>query len=506
MEILEKCFDDYPSIVTIEKTKIIINQIENSICKIYRNEGGHGTGFFCYIENKKGHEKSNEKVPVLITNNHIIGEDQIKHKQQLKISFNNGKRWENLNLDRNKKKIYTSKKYDITIIEIKKSEMDFNSFLEIDDRVYMEGFENIFQKIGVYTIQYPKDLTASVSYGIIKNINQKNEIIHYCHTREGSSGSPILNLENTSFLYLLISIKGLLRNYNKGTFLNAPIKAFFNNFSDDIEPILNKAVSINTEINNKYKYNPNEADPYFSQSVINPHGKSNLNKNEIKITLEIKDNQVNKEIYFLCNKKESNKVPNYLSELNSENTELIIGGNKLKYQQYFIPSKIGKYDIILKFKKYFKNCSYMFCSCKQIIRIDLSNFKTNEVTDMSYMFNFCTNLKNLDLSDLNTENVENMSHMFSNCSNLSVINTSSFNIKNVNNMKEMFLNCRNLTNIDFSSSIASGNLDTTNIFGGCWNFKKLKLNKYSKEKFQKEIKIIQEKLIDPDKKINIEYV
>ena len=104
MEISEKCFEDYPSIVTIEKTKIIINQIENSICKIYINEGGHGTGFFCYIENKKGHEKSNEKVPVLITNNHIIGEDQIKHKQQLKISFNNGKRWENLNLDRNKNK------------------------------------------------------------------------------------------------------------------------------------------------------------------------------------------------------------------------------------------------------------------------------------------------------------------------------------------------------------------------------------------------------------------
>ena len=506
MEILEKCFDDYPSIVTIEKTKLIINQVENSICKIYMNEGGHGTGFFCYIENKKDKEKSNEKVPVLITNNHIIGENQIKQKQQIKISFNNDQRWENLNLDRSKKKIYTSKKYDITIIEIKKKEMNINSFLEIDDRVYMEGSENIFQKTGVYIIQYPKDYTASVSYGIIKNINEKNEIIHFCHTREGSSGSPILNLENNKIIAIHFGAKES-KNYNKGTFLNAPIKAFFNNSSDDdTESVLNIAKSTNTEINNKNKYSSYDVDPYLSQSVIKAHGKSNINENEIKITLEIKSNEVNKEIYFLCNKKESSKFPNYLSELNPENTELLIENSKQKYQQYFIPSKKGIWNIILKFKKKFNNCSYMFCSCKQIIRIDLSNFKTNEVTDMSYMFCFCSNLKELNLSNLNTEKVNNMSNMFSNCSKLNIINTSSFNIKNVNNMKEMFLNCRNLTNIDFSSSIASYNLDNSKIFEGCWNFKKLKLNKHSKEKFQKEIKTLQDQLIDKDKNLNIEYV
>ena len=503
MEILEKCFNDYPSIVTIEKTKIIINQAENSICKIYMNEGGHGTGFFCYIENKKDKEKSKEKVPVLITNNHIIGDNQINQKQVLKISFNNDKKWENLILDRSKKRIYTSKKYDITIIEIKKKDMNINSFLEIDERVYMEGSENIFQKIGVYTIQYPNDDTTSVSYGIIKSINEKNEIIHYCHTREGSSGSPILNIEHNKVVAIHCSSveKG---NYNKGTFLNGPIKAFFNNLSDDIDPILNKAQSINTEIKNNFKFTPYEAKPDISQSVINPHKKSNLNKNEISITLEIKGNEVNKEIYFLCNKKESNKAPIYLSELNSENTELLIGESKQKYQQYFIPSKKGIYNIILKFKKYFNNCSYMFCSCKQIIRIDLSNFKTNEVTDMSNMFCFCSNLKEINLSNLNTENVKNMSNMFSNCSKLSIISTSSFNIKNVDNMKEMFLNCRNLTNIDFSSSIASYNLDNTKIFEGCWNFKKLKLNKHSKEKFQKEIKRLQEQLVEKD--LKIEYV
>ena len=505
MEKLEKCFEDYPSIVTTEKTKLILNQIENCICKIYINEGGYGTGFLCYIENKRDKNKNEEKIPVLITNNHIIGDEQINKNQQLKISFNNDKRWENLNLDRNKIKIYTSKKYDTTIIEIKKKELNTNSFLEIDDRVYKEGYEYIFKKKGAYIIQYPNDFPASVSYGVIKDINETNEIKHFCHTREGSSGSPILNLDNNK----VIGVHSRAASYglfNKGTFLNAPIKEFFDNSSDDIKSFSNKAQSINTGINNNYKYSPYEVDSYLSHSVINPLDKSHFNKNEIKITLEINKNEVNKKIYFLCNIQESNKVPNYLSELNPENTELLIGESKKEYQPYFEPSKKGFYDITLKFKKYFNNCSYMFCSCKQIIKIDLSNFKTNEVTDMSSMFCFCSNLKELNLSNLRTENVQNMSNMFSYCSKLNIINTSSFNIKNVNNMKEMFLNCRNLTNIDFSSSIASDNLDNSKIFEGCWNFKKLKLNKHSEKKFQKEIKALQEQLVDKDKKLNIEYI
>ena len=128
------------------------------------------------------------------------------------------------------------------------------------------------------------------------------------------------------------------------------------------------------------------------------------------------------------------------------------------------------------------------------------------VTDMSYMFYFCTNLKKINLSNLNTKNVKNMSNMFSNCAKLSLIEASSFNIQKANNMKEMFLNCRNLTYIDFSSSIASDNLNNSEIFEGCCKIKKLKLNKYSKEKFQKEIKTLQDQLIDKDKNLNIEYV
>ena len=363
----------------------------------------------------------------------------------------------------------------------------------------MEGSNTMFHKKSVYTIQYPKVLRASVSYGITNNIDENNKIMHFCQTTKGSSGSPILNLE-TNKVIAIHSSSPAEGNYNIGIFLKEPINDFLNLFDDaQFDIIKNKTV----EQKIMPKISGDESPLKKNQSAID-NNIYNFNKNEIKITLEIQSSEVSKEIYFLGNNIENDESPNYLTEINSESTELLIGGNKIKYQPYFKPSKMGFYEIILKFSNYFKNCRHMFSSCKQIIKIDLSNFKTKEVADMSYMFYFCTNLKEINLSNLNTENVTNMSNMFSNCSKLSSINASFFNIQKVDNMKEMFSNCRNLANIDFSFHIASHNLDNSKIFKGCWKIKKLKLNKYSKEKFKEIIKILQEQSVEED--LKIEYV
>jgi len=493
-DILQKSLEDYPSIVSLKKTKIIIDQIEKSICKIYSKDGATGTGFYCFIKNE-----NKEKIPVLITNNHIIDQKQINKKQKLKVYFNNDEKYADLILDADKKNIYTDIGYDITIIELKEKEIKNQLFLEIDDGVYFEDKDK-FKKRSAYTIQYPKEFGASVSYGIIKYINEKNEVLHFCHTSNGSSGSPILNLENNKVIAIHSrTSKSETCNYNTGIFLNAPINKFLNLFHKNTFDELKK---MTLEKKNPNTNSPNENISNTNQSVTIDNNNIIFNKNEITITLKIPKSEVNKEIYFLCNKKNNNLL-NYLNELNPENTELFIGDSKRKYQNYFKPPDEGIYKIILKFKNHFKNCCYMFSCCKEIIRIDLSNFKTNQVTDMSYMFHFCTNLKELNLSNLDTYNVKNMSNMFSNCSNLSIINTSSFNIKNVYNMEKMFLNCRNLTNIDFSSSIAYNLKDNSNIFVGCWNFKKLKLNINSKEKFKEEIKKLLESY--PDNNIIIEY-
>ena len=58
--------------VSIERTEKIINQMKNCVCKIYSN-GSTGTGFFTKIPYK------NKYIKVLITNNHVLDENDIKN-------------------------------------------------------------------------------------------------------------------------------------------------------------------------------------------------------------------------------------------------------------------------------------------------------------------------------------------------------------------------------------------------------------------------------------------
>ena len=59
-----------------------------------------------------------------------------------------------------------------------------------------------------------------------------------------------------------------------------------------------------------------------------------------------------------------------------------------------------------------------------IKKLNLSNFNTNNVTDMSYMFTECSKLQELDLSNFNTNKVTDMSYMSHGCS--SIIQIKSF--------------------------------------------------------------------------------
>ena len=99
----EKALDLYPLPVTIEGTNIILEQMKKCICKI-ENENGNGTGFLCYIPYK------NKKLEVLMTNNHIINEDIINNNKSIEISLNDNNENKTINIE--KRKIYTSIKYD----------------------------------------------------------------------------------------------------------------------------------------------------------------------------------------------------------------------------------------------------------------------------------------------------------------------------------------------------------------------------------------------------------
>ena len=60
--------------------------------------------------------------------------------------------------------------------------------------------------------------------------------------------------------------------------------------------------------------------------------------------------------------------------------------------------------------------SSMFLECYSLEELNLSNFNTNNVTNMYCMFCVCSSLKDLNLSNFNTNNVINMKGMFIGCS------------------------------------------------------------------------------------------
>ena len=114
--------------VSIEKTETIIKQMKKCVCKIHIN-GTTGTGFFAEIPYK------NEKIKVLITNNHVLGENEIKNNKVITYITNNNENDKKRIIIDDKRIKYTNKELDVTIIEINEAKDDIHDYLEIDDYI-----------------------------------------------------------------------------------------------------------------------------------------------------------------------------------------------------------------------------------------------------------------------------------------------------------------------------------------------------------------------------------
>ena len=227
----------YPIWVSLEKTEEIIKQMKEKVCKIKVMNEKDGSGFFLKLKIR------NQEIKLLITNNHVINEEILNTNQQIKLYINNNKY--NIKLD-NKMK-YTSKKYDITLIEINE-----------DDEINCNYFN--YKKIdtedlnSLYILHYPLNENVSASYGIIQYLKDINyQFIHYCSTIDGSSGSPIINLESKEEEVIGIHF-GTRNNHNLGTFINYPINEFIEQYEQ------NKLREFNEKYNLDIKFNATELD------------------------------------------------------------------------------------------------------------------------------------------------------------------------------------------------------------------------------------------------------
>ena len=382
--IKEILIQDQPIPVSIEGIKKILFQLENCICQIYQKNGGKGTGFFCKILFQ------NKLLPVLITNNHVLNEKDIKNNKIIELTMYNNieKRNKDISIKiDNSRKRYTNVEMDITIIEIKPEEDKIKNYLEIDEE---EMTEKEYRKKSIYILHYPN--IKYVSYGLIKELREYKTIIHYCNTEDGSSCSPILSLKSNKVMGVHYGGKKNSKNkYNYGT-----------NIKYAINELNKKYGKYKNEINLKYVTKKEDIENIFGEKFVEN------NKNKIEI------------------------------EINGEKS-------KLK-ERYKLVKGINNIKMIIKNK--LTNLEYMFRGCKTLKDInELKYLDTKDINNFSFMFCECSSLSDIKpLKNWNVSNGNNFSGMFLECTSLSDIKPlQNWNVSNGNNFSGMFYECSSLS-------------------------------------------------------------
>ena len=238
--------------ISLKQTSIILNQMQTCVCRIHNGQK-KGTGFFLKIPYQKN------DLPVLITNNHVLGEEKIAEGQLITLSLQSLNDVEettiNIEIDNGRKR-YTNEILDVTIIELNDSD-NIKHFLTLDKKVIniissenkdrTEYFNNIYESISLYILKYVEN-NILASFGLLQQISQ-NSIYHKCSTVYGSSGSPIILLDTNEVIGVHFGPAKHTPNTNKGTFLVEPIRQF-QRMTDNILVIKKPKASNNCSRNN----------------------------------------------------------------------------------------------------------------------------------------------------------------------------------------------------------------------------------------------------------------
>ena len=203
-------------------------------------------------------------MPALFICNHVLGLEEIKPGKEIQLLLN-AKELKIIKIDENRK-TYTSpqNEYDATIIEIKNNDVfNLNKILEIDYDIYEAcPLNQLYRNKSIYIIHYLLFLNSSYSNDVIKNFDIDNIKIEYlCATEEGSSGSPIMNLQNFKVIgiHLGNKKKNKHKEINIGIILKAPIESFNKiNRQENLTTIIQeKNINKNRIINIDIKQNEN---------------------------------------------------------------------------------------------------------------------------------------------------------------------------------------------------------------------------------------------------------
>ena len=477
---------------------ILLNIIKTHICKIYLKDNSHGTGFFCNIPNGWGNY-----LTVLMTNNHVLNQQDIQPGQVIKFTIDNDYKEFNILIDNNRK-TYTDESYDVTIIEIKEEDdVNEKSFFDLDKQIFDENVSEIFRSHQVYLLHYPKGKEMELSPGLIKIIKEDNKTIqHLCDTSGGSSGSPIVNKNNFQVIGIHKGASDRGKNYNLGTLLKEPVKKF----NELIKMKKNNIDKKINNINNNNNYNKenernleneekrgeideengrnNEIEEKMEE--INEQNERNLEieekreeideenkrnneieekreeineQNERNLEIEEKRGEINEknernletEVKREIIKEENEKIEinKNLENMNDkkkieENTELIVNSNDDNINEIILRYKIDNIkklkDIRILGDKFVKNNKNI---CKIVINGNEFEICKKININLNQLKN---NIFEIKLKGI--KNVTNMSYIFNKCNSLSPLSEiSKWNTQNVTDMSYMFFYCESLVTL-----------------------------------------------------------
>lgn len=119
--------------------------------------------------------------------------------------------------------------------------------------------------------------------------------------------------------------------------------------------------------------------------------------------------------------------------------------------------------------------SDMFCSCNDLIDLNVDGFDTSKAKDFHGMFQGCIKLTQLNVKHFKVDNVLHMSCLFSKCLRLKVIDLESWDFSQVSDANEMFAYCEKLEKIiaNFNFKIING---MAYMFGCCTKLSEVDLS------------------------------
>ena len=427
---LEKYLKNSIEYVSIDGTKKILLQMKYYICKIIKKDGTFGTGFFCNIPSPE----KKELLPVIITNNHVLNKDDIKNQNSIEITINNDNQRKIIRLDKFRKK-FTDETLDITILEIKPKIDKINKFLDISEDIINKEQDLLnlaYIKKSIYILHYPKGKNAQVSYGLSNCIIGDN-INHTCNTENGSSGAPILSIDNFSLIGIHNSSSNL--KFNKGIF---------------IKSVLNKLFGINEKNASKNKIkndkNDKKSNLRIYENIVNNNSQSN-NNHKIN-TNNFNENFNNmKNIYNINNNIFNNNNNNYFNNFN----------NNLNSMNCFSNNNLNNYINNNVYNNLYNNNNL-----NNYLNNNLNNNNLNNQFNNNNYINLNTNNYNYLNKGNNNNNIYSYNNMFNNSSNY---NNNSDKKMNCNHSIDKYFNNSKINNYnnnnynDYNNNIIRPNMN-----------------------------------------------